>query len=201
VLVPLESLAAERLLAIAGKMTAPVRSGEHAQTAFALALAWDWARQRRADDVAKAIAEHARRFYAADRDAPIAYEPSAFDFLSPLVAEADLLRRVLDGPAFSDWLSGFLPNLEGEAAARWLLPVTSADRADGKLAHADGLNLSRSWMLAGIASGLAPADPRRRPLEEAALRHREAGLASALTEHEAGSHWLGSFAVYAMTEP
>jgi len=79
--------------------------------------------------------------------------------------------------------------------------VVSVDRTDGKLAHADGLNLSRSWMLAGIAGALPSGDARRARLEQAAHRHREAGLASALTEHEAGSHWLGSFAVYALTEP
>ena len=197
---PLEELAAQRLIALMDRLAVPVRGGEHAQTAFALALAWDWARARGRADRAGTFAEHARRFYAADRDAPIAYEPSAFDFLSPVAAEADLLRRVLDAPAFASWLAVFLPNLESEAAERWLTPVVSVDRTDGKLAHADGLNLSRSWMLAGIAAAL-PSGHARARLEQAARRHREASLASAVTEHEAGSHWLGSFAVYALTEP
>ena len=199
-LAPLEQIAAGRLLAHCELLAVPVRSGEHSQTAFATGLAWDWGHKHGSANLDRMLAGFARRWFAADRDAPIAYEPSAFDFLSPILAEADLLRRVMEAEEFATWLAAFLPDLEGEVAERWLTPVTSVDRADGKLAHADGLNLSRSWMLAGIARALAPGDARRARLERAADRHKEAGLASALTEHEAGSHWLGSFAVYALTE-
>src|ERR1019366_8932889 len=44
VLSPLTDLAAERLATYFEKLTHPVRSGEHSQTAFALGLAIDWAR-------------------------------------------------------------------------------------------------------------------------------------------------------------
>ena len=40
-------------------------------------------------------------------------------------------------------------------------PVVSPDPSDPKLAHLDGLNLSRAWMLEGILSALPHDDPRR----------------------------------------
>ncbi|MGC2324500.1 MAG: DUF2891 family protein, partial [Terriglobales bacterium] len=66
-------------------------------------------------------------------------------------------------------------------------------------AHLDGLNLSRAWMLEGIAAGLPAADRRLPALRASAAAHREAGLASVTGEHYEGGHWLGSFAVYLTT--
>jgi hypothetical protein len=103
---------------------------------------------------------------------------------------------VLDPPAFGRWLSGFLPGIPGKADSTWLAPAVVTDRADPKLAHIDGLNLSRAWMLEGIADGLK-ADDRRAPVLRAiARRHREAALAAVTGEHYEGGHWLGTFAVY-----
>ena len=198
-LAPLEVIAARRLCEWLPKLPWPVRSGEHSQTAFALGLALDWARTAGDRELESCIVAAAERFHGEDADAPVAYEPGGQDFLSPVLAEADLMRRVRRGDAFAAWLRRFLPDPAGEAARRWLAPVTSPDRADGKLAHLDGLNLSRAWMLEGIASALAEGDPARAPLAEAAGRHRAAGLAGAHSEHYAGSHWLASFAVYLLT--
>ena len=198
-LAPLEDLASRRLAEWLPKLPWPVRGGEHSQTAFALGLALDAARTAGDRALEACVVEATGRFYGGDRDAPVAYEPSGQDFLSPALAEADLVRRVRHGAEFAVWLRGFLPDPAGEAARRWLTPVASPDRADGKLAHLDGLNLSRAWMLEGIAGALAPDDPARAPLAEAARRHREAGLAGARSEHYAGAHWLASFAVYLVT--
>jgi hypothetical protein len=198
-LAPLEEIAARRLREWLPKLPGPVRSGEHSQTAFALGLALDWARAAGDGALESVIVEAAERFHGDDADAPIAYEPSGQDFLSPALAEADLMRRVRRGEAFAAWLHRFLPEPAGEAAQCWLTPAVSPDRADGKLAHLDGLNLSRAWMLEGIVSVLADGDPARAPLAAAAARHREAGLAGAHSEHYAGSHWLASFAVYLVT--
>ena len=82
------------------------------------------------------------------------------------------------------------------ANAEWLEPGIVTDRTDPKLAHIDGLNLSRAWMLRGMASGLPPDDPRRAALQESAKRHAEAALPAVTGEHYEGGHWLGSFAVY-----
>jgi DUF2891 family protein len=196
---PLEAVAAARLKEWLPKLAYPIRIGEHSQTAFAFGLVLDWA--RRADDAElKALVEsRARAYYAGDRDCPLAYEPSGEDFLSPCLAEADLMRRVLGPADFAAWLSGFLPRLPADGSAAWLAPGIVTDRADPKLAHLDGLNLSRAWMLEGIAAGLPPADARGPALRAAAGAHREAGLIGVTGEHYEGGHWLGTFAVYLLT--
>ncbi|MHC5114580.1 MAG: DUF2891 domain-containing protein [Planctomycetota bacterium] len=192
-LAPLETLAAERLLDWLPRLTHPVRTGEHSQTAFAMGLALDWAEARGREDARRALADRARHFHAADTGWNLAFEPGGQDFLSPGLAVADLMRRVLDPPAFARWLDGFLPD------AADLRPVSVADRGDGKLAHLDGLNLSRAWMMEGIAEGLPPSDDRRPALASAAGVHRDAGLAALNTERFETTHWLGTFAVYLVT--
>ena len=200
-LAPLEALARERLASWLPRLPWPVRSGEHSQTAFALGLAWDWARAAEDAPFAALLRSRALDWFAADVRAPIEWEPSGQDFLSAVLAEADLMRRVLPPYDFARWFAAFLPDLERPAAGRWLSPVTPADRADGKLAHLDGLNLSRAWMLEGVIEALRGAADSSSvtALERAAERHRAAGLAGARSEHYAGSHWLGSFAVYLIT--
>lgn len=199
-LYPLESLVWERFSDWLPKLTHPVRSGEHSQTAFALGLVWDWAEHIDNRNLQELVSERAVTFYAQDQNAPLPYEPSGHDFLSPALAEADLLRRILPSAGFSDWLDEFLPQLTQANDGNWLEPVAVSDPSDGKLAHLDGLNLSRAWMLEGIASGLPEGDPRCEPLLSAAHRHAKAGLASVTGEHYAGGHWLGSFAVYLLTK-
>ena len=196
-IIGLEVLASSRLLEGWQVLPVPVRSGEHAQTAFALGLALDWSRDCKSSHRAE-FSDLARRFYGADREAPIAYDLSAADFLSPILAEADVMRRVLEPAEFDAWLERFLPDLESSAARAWLTPVKAVDRSDGKLSHWDGLNLSRAWMLEAISKAL-PAGARRERLTLAAHAHREAGLAACLSEHFAGAHWLGSFAFYLLT--
>jgi hypothetical protein len=198
VLALLEALAAERLVRGWEILTVPVRSGEHTQTAFSMGLAWDWARRSGSESYVARLRTLARRFYGNDRDAAIAYDLSAADFLSPILAEADVMRRMLEPGAFAAWLEAFLPDLESAAVRAWLAPVRAVDRADGKLSHWDGLNLSRAWMLEAIAEALPPS-ARADRLADAGRRHREAGLAACLSEHFAGAHWLGSFAVYLLT--
>ena len=198
-LLPLETLASSRMLGWLERLTWPVRSGEHSQSAFALGLFHDWARRGGRADLASRIAEGAVRLYGADRDAPVRYEPSAHDFLSPVLGEAELLRRCMPGHAFTPWLARFLPAPDAHDLKRWLTPVVSPDPADGKFAHLDGLNLSRAWMLEGLVSALAPDQPLADVLGEAARAHCAAGLEGTRGSHYAGTHWLGSFAIYLMT--
>lgn len=196
---PLEHIAASRLMGWVDRLPLPVRSGEHSQSAFAIGLFMDWARDAKHAELAPRLAERAVRLYAADREAPVRWEPSAQDFLSPLLGEADLMRRAMPQAAFAPWLAAFLPAPDAPDLARWLTPVASPDQADGKLAHLDGLNLTRAWMLDGIAGALPESHAHRPALAAAAERHLEAGLAGARTTHYAGTHWLGSFAVYLLT--
>jgi hypothetical protein len=177
----------------------PIRGGEHSQTAFAIGLALDAARATGEHAFADLLMQRTLEFHRDDVDAPIAYEPSGHDFLSPALAEADLMRRVLDHDAYARWLERFLPDPGSDAMTRWLTPVVAADRADGKLAHFDGLNLSRAWMLEGVVASLGEDHPAREVFARAASHHARAGLESILGEEYAGTHWLGSFACYLMT--
>jgi hypothetical protein len=195
-LAPLESLASYRLLAWLEKLPWPVRSGEHSQSAFALGLLLDWARASGRREEAARVVARVVSLYGEDRAAPVRYEPSGHDFLSPALAEADLMRRCLGPSEYAGWLTGFLPAAGSPELARWLVPVVSPDRADGKLAHLDGLNLSRAWMLDGVVSALRGGHPLARPLAAASIAHRDAGLASLAGGHWMGTHWLASYAMY-----
>jgi hypothetical protein len=187
---PLEQAAMKRLSTWLPKLSHPERTGVHSQTAFALGLMHDSSSHDK--DFHTLVAQRIRDFYLEDTDCPAHYEPSGQDFLSPCLAEADAVRRVLNAPDFGAWFDRFLPDIP-------FRPEKVTDPADGQLAHLDGLNLSRAWMLEGIASGLPANHPRRAYVIELAKRHREAGLQSVTGEHYESGHWLGSFAVYLVT--
>jgi hypothetical protein len=196
---PLERLAADRIGAWLPKLSRPIRIGEHSQTAFAFGLVLDWARGAGDRARTQSMESRIRKLYAADRACPLAYEPSGEDFLSPCLAEADLMRRILAPREYAAWLTGFLPGLPKDGSARWLAPAVVTDPSDPKLAHLDGLNLSRAWMLEGMAAGLPAGDRRTASLRATAAAHRSAGLRSVTGEHYEGGHWLGTFAVYLVT--
>ena len=193
---PLEIEAADRVRAWLPKLHYPIRVGEHSQTAFAFGLIRDWSVTAGDMAMTTLIDERSRAYYLADTDCPLRYEPSGEDFLSPCLAEADLMRRVMSTSEFSRWLGRFMPQIPKGSRSDWLQPGVVTDRSDPKLAHIDGLNLSRAWMLLGIASGLPAADARRRSLMAAADRHAASALPAVTGEHTEGGHWLGSFAVY-----
>ena len=197
---PLEAASAKKLRTWLPKLTHPIRIGEHDQTAFSLGLVLDWARRKPDTVMSALVVERSRNYYLGDKDAPLAYEPSGQDFLSPCLAEADLLRRILKPEPFAAWLKTFLPGLPRDGSASWLVPGVVTDPTDGKLAHLDGLNLSRAWMLEGIVSGLPPGDARIAALRAAAQRHRTDGLKAVTGEHYEGGHWLGTFATYLLSQ-
>jgi hypothetical protein len=198
-LAPLEAESAERIRRWLPDLRYPIRGGEHDQTAFSFGLIWDWAAVTQDTAMRALLTDAANRFYLQDRGCPLNYEPSGHDFLSPCIAEADFMRRVLPRNEFSSWLSRALPALPRKADAAWLTPAIVTNRADPKLAHLDGLNLSRAWMLEGIAHALGPKDARTAALLAAARAHREAALPQVTGEHYEGGHWLGTFAVYLVT--
>lgn len=191
---PLERAAVARLATWLPKLTHPVRSGEHSQSAFALGLMLDWARTAGDEKFEALLETKILEFYSRDRNCPLAYEPSGEDFLSPCIAEADAMRRVLGPSEYAKWLRSFIPDFST------LKPAVVTDPSDPKLAHLDGLNLSRAWMLRGIASGLPADDSRRVQIEKLADDHSTAGLAAVTGEHYEGGHWLGSFATYLVTD-
>ena len=174
----------------------PIRSGTHANTAFACVLALDYARVTGDTELTAAIVRAARKWFLGDRDAPLAYEPSLADFLSPTLVEAQLMREVLAADEFVAWLERFLPNSLGPLA----VPPTVPDRTDPQFAHLDGLSLSRAWALRRIASALEANDARRETFNALADRHLEAGLPQAVGGEYAGEHWLASFAALTLGE-
>jgi hypothetical protein len=189
---PLAAVIVERYLAFLPKQTYPVRTGVHANTAFGLAFALDHARAVQHAALERLIVERALAYYGSDVDYPAAWEPSGEDFFSPALVEADLMRRVV--PDFAAWLRAFLPAGLPAALAN---PAVVSDRNDPKLAHLDGLNLSRAWCLQAIAAAL-PANERE-PYAVAAALHARAGLANVTTGDYAGEHWLATFATYLLT--
>jgi hypothetical protein len=195
---PLEDATVARLTDYLPKLMHPIRAGTWTNTAFALAAAIDYARATGRQGFEKVLASRSDFYFARDRGCPLAYEPSGEDFLSPCLAEADLMRRVLAPRDFARWLHRFLPSLSRHKALP-LPPVSVTDPTDEGLAHLDGLNLSRAWMLRGIAEGLPPSDSRRAVLVNAAAAHETAGLARVTSGEYAGEHWLAAFAVYLLT--
>jgi hypothetical protein len=198
-LAPLERAAADRIRDWAPKLAHPIRVGEHDQTAFAFGLILDWTEAAEDTAMRDLLVDRIGELYLGDRACPLEYEPSGHDFLSPCLAEADLVRRILSPPDYAAWLGAFLPQLPLDGSGSWLAPAVVVDPTDPKLAHLDGLNLSRAWMLEGIALGLPPNDPRVVALAGAATAHRAAGLPAVTGEHYEGGHWLGSFATYLAT--
>ncbi|AMN11132.1 DUF2891 domain-containing protein [Alteromonas macleodii] len=197
---PLEDEIVARVSAWLPKLAYPIRTGEHSQTAFAFGLMLDWAKTAGNKEFEALLTSRVKDYYQDDTQCPLAYEPSGQDFLSPCLAEADLMRRVMSKKDYSQWLSAFFPSLTARTS-NWLAPATVTDKTDGKLAHLDGLNISRAWMIEGIMQALPEGDKRLPVLKKALSSHREAGLNAVFGDmHYMGSHWLGSFASYLETQ-
>jgi len=193
--VPLETLIVERYLKYFPKQTYPIRQGVHANTAFGLSFALDYARAVKNTKLEALLIERARFYYLKDQDAPARWEPDGSDFFSPSLCEADLMRRVLPKEEFARWLHQYLPKLAQKEPKTLFVPATVSDRTDPQIVHLDGLNLSRAWCLAAIARALPENDPARGPLLESAALHAKDGLAHVTSGDYAGEHWLASFAI------
>ncbi len=193
---PLTRAFADRFKAFLPLADYPVRVGTHYNTAFALRLTLDYAEVAGDEALAALCRERAGRWHSADRDCP-AWEPSQDEFLSPALMEAALMRRVLEPGDFARWFDAFLPRLEQGEPATLFRPAGVSDRSDGKIAHLDGLNLSRAWCWREIAASLDAADPRRAVAREAARVHLNAALPH-VTGDYMGEHWLASFALLAL---
>jgi hypothetical protein len=175
----------------------PVRHGAHANTAFSLSLMHHAFTVIGRTDVVELINDHARKWYGDDTAAPLAYEPSGTDFLSPALSEAELMLRVLGPAEFPAWLERFIPGLADPELDRLLNPMPPADPTDGQLAHLTGLALSKSWQLSRIAATIPAEDPRHSHLVAAAINLREPVLPLVSEAHYASTHWLVTFALLA----
>jgi hypothetical protein len=175
--------------------TYPVRAGTHANTAFALLLALDYARTIDNPSFATLCTEKAMQWYASDTDCQ-AWEPCGDDLLSSTLVEAACMRKVLGRDGFARWFTRFLPRLAQGEPAPLFSPAFVSDRSDGKIAHLDGLNLSRAWCWNLIVDAVADQDTRGR-IKYAIDRHLDSALPH-VTGDYMGEHWLASFALLAM---
>ena len=185
-----------RILGYFSSLSYPVRVGTHFNSAFALKLILDFARHRQDAALESAAVDAACRFFMADTNYPAHYEPGGDEFLSAAMTEALLMGHVLDADLFIDWFAQYLPTL-GEVD-RLMLPAEVSDRSDPKIAHLDGLNLSRAWCMKQIAHRLPEPDPAVAILTAAAQRHIGASLPYVASGHYAGEHWLATFALLAL---
>ena len=193
-LAPLAHGFASRFAPYLAKLTYPIRTGTHANTSFALILALEWA-DTFDPQLAATIRAWAVEKFAADRDCQ-AWEPGGDEFLSSALTEALLMRRCLAPDAFAIWFAAFLPRIANRDPATLFLPATVSDRSDGKIAHLDGLNLSRAWCWRSIAPVLPPAE---RAIALAAADHHLATAMPHIAGDYMGEHWLASFALLALT--
>lgn len=179
------------------KQTYPNRTGTHPNTAFGLVFALEYAQTLHDTAFEKKITAAAMQIYAADKNAPTVWEPDGSDFLSPSLEEADLMRRVLPGRKFTDWLNRYI-SVTGLMHLTQL-PVVS-DRTDLQIVHLDGLCFSRSWCMRGIANALPAADKRKKIFQQSAVKHLQAALPNVVSGNYGGEHWLASFAVLALIQ-
>ncbi|MFT6095525.1 MAG: hypothetical protein ACJAXY_001191 [Nonlabens sp.] len=192
ILQPLSDMVADRYVEYLPKLNYAIRVGEHSNTAFGMAFAYDYAVHAQNQALKLVIEERAIEFYLRDADCPISWEPSGYDFLSPCLEEVDIMRRILPAADFHNWIKEFLPHIENGKLEMEIGKVS--DRSDGKLVHIDGLNLSRSWVLYGLAAQY----PEYNNLTEIADAHITNTLPNLVADDYAGGHWLGSFAIYAL---
>jgi hypothetical protein len=195
---PLIDRIVARYLAFLPKQDYPIRTGVHPNTAFGLAFAFDYAQATGHAVLRQLVRDRGRDYFAHDTNYPAGLEPGGEDFFSPALMEGDLMRRILPAEEFRLWFRQFLPGLPRGEPATLLRPAVVTDRTDPKLAHLDGLNLSRAWCMRAIAAALPPDDPARPTLVAAAAAHTRDGLAHVASGDYAGEHWLASFAVYTL---
>jgi len=196
-LAPLAAIFADRFRGFLPVATYPVRVGTHFNTAFGLRMAADFATATQDEALMALLRETALRWYGQDTDCPAWGEPGGDDFQSSALIEAECMRRLLPPARFLPWFDRFLPRLARAEPATLFQPATVTDRSDGKIAHLDGLNLSRAWCWNALAAALPAGDARWPLLDDAASRHLAAGLPH-LSGDYMGEHWLASFAVLAL---
>ncbi|HSU13455.1 DUF2891 domain-containing protein [Longimicrobium sp.] len=195
-LAPLAEAFAQRFRDFLPKATYPVRVGTHYNTAFAVALALEYGDGTGDGDLREMLRDRAVAWYGGDEDCQ-AWEPSGDDFLSSALMEAECMRRILPPGEFAPWMDRFLPRIARDEPATLFRPATVSDRSDGKIAHLDGVNLSRAWCWRSLARTWPASDPRRARAEAAADAHLAASLPHVAGDYM-GEHWLATFALLAL---
>lgn len=197
---PLTNMFVKRYMTFLPRLSYPIRTGVHPNTAFALDFALSYGRTTGNQQLVEVVEQRVRSYYAKDKMAPLDWEPSGEDFFSPCLMEADLMSKVLPQSEFMSWLREFLPRFFVDDDRPLLEPaqVDQSDRSDPKLVHLDGLNLSRSWNLLSLASKVSDMTLRKR-LKECSKVHEDKAVNHILSGDYVGQHWLATFAMYIHT--
>ena len=182
---PLARAFARRLADYLPVLTYPIRVGTHFNTAFALVLSLEWAEQFD-PQLGELIRNRSLHWFGPDRECQ-AWEPGGDEFLSSALVEALCMART-HAEEFPSWFGHFLPGIAREQPATLFEPAIVSDRSDGKIAHLDGLNLSRAWCW------------RELGYPDHAERHLDAALPHLAGDYM-GEHWLASFALLALLSP
>jgi hypothetical protein len=198
-LAPLARAFADRFRGFLPKATYPIRVGTHFNTAFALALTHEYAEIASDDGLRSLLRDRASAWYARDADCQ-AWEPSGDDFLSPALIEAECMGRLMPRGEWTAWIDRFLPRLAQGEPRTLFEPAVVSDRSDGKIAHLEGLNLSRAWCWRSLAARWRDDDARRARALAAADAHLAVSLPHVAGNY-AGEHWLATFALLALTAP
>jgi hypothetical protein len=192
---PLTDLMVEKYLEFLPKLIYPIRVGEHSNTAFGLSFALDYAITTNNIALVEMIKSRSLVWFENDQNCPLTWEPSGFDFLSPCFQEIDIMRKVMEPDKFLIWLRRFMPELFSKNFT--LRPGVVSDRTDGKLVHLDGLNFSRAWCMYGLINDFPQEFSH---LKTIANDHVKYSLPAIVDDNYEGTHWLGSFAIYALNQ-
>ncbi|AON54087.1 DUF2891 domain-containing protein [Herbaspirillum seropedicae] len=195
---PLTAKIRRLLLDYLVKLSYPIRVGTHFNTAFALALSLDYARYINDAELETAIVEWSQQHYGKDTDYPARYEPGGDEFISGALTEALLMSKVLSPDTFATWFDGYLPRIA--EVSQLMHPAHVSDPTDPKVAHLDGLNLSRAWCMKTVLRHLPVGHAARSAIEAAIQRHIAASIDQVVGSHYSGGHWLASFAMLALED-
>lgn len=192
---PLADAFVTRYLAFLPRAQFPIRAGTHANSAFGLLFALEYAEGSRHASLRAAVIERALYWFRNDHRYPARYEPGGDDFLSGGLVEAALMSTILSGQEFAQWWENFCPSLDELPV--WFEAITVSDRSDAKMSHLDGLNLSRAWCWRMLRKSLPAALGEQ--IDASTTIQLSASLPHAGSGNYVGTHWLASFATLALT--
>ena len=181
-------------------LSSPLRPGTHANTAFSFSLMIDYAQTVNDDALFQSIKDFSDKYFISDVDCPTDYEPSGTDFLSPCMAEASLMSKLMNKKVYQRWLNNFLPPLKSEEFSPLRSPPIVLDKEDPGIGHLIGLMFHRAWTMNQISYSLPKNDRRKSTLRKIALDHGKTGYSLMFDSGYSGSHWLATFALYMYDE-
>ncbi len=196
---PLAELLSRKTIDYLKVLSSPLRPGTHANTAFSFGLMTEYAEIMEDADLMNAMKAFSDQHFSPDKHCPTAYEPSGTDFISPCLAEAALMSKLMPTETYLSWFQDFLPSPSSTEIQSIENPPLVLDKEDPGIGHLIGLMFQRAWCLKQIAAVFDDTDPRKAYFLNIALKHIETGENIMFESGYGGAHWLATFAIYAYT--